>query len=299
MTAPSAYRAYALLVLTTMCWGANAVAGKFAVGHISPLLLTNLRWGIAGLVALPFAWPYLKRDLPVLRKHVLLLAAYGGIGFAGFNAALYSALNYTSTLNVVIEQAGMPGVIFALNFLVLRSRVRAAQLLGFLMTVAGVALTVSNGSLTRLLALDLNRGDALMLLAILCYGGYTAALRIKPPVHWLSFVTCICGAAWLCSLPLAGWEIASHSGIVPDIRGIAVVLFAALLPGLIAQSMFIRANELIGSNRAGIFVNMVPIFGALFSVVLIGETLHLYHLVALGLVLAGIALAEQRRAKSE
>lgn len=291
--ASAALAAYALLIVTTMAWGANAVAGKFAVGHISPLLLTHMRWGLACLAALPFAWPYLRRDWPEIRQHALLLIAYGAIGFAGFNAALYSALNHTSAINVVIEQAGMPGVIFALNFLILRQRVRRAQLAGFLITVAGVAVIVSGADLMRLLALELNRGDALMLVAIVCYGGYTAALRIKPPIHWLSFIAVISGAAWIGSLPFAAWELASHSAIVPDARGWAVAVFAALVPGLIAQTVFIRSNELIGANRAGVFLNLIPIFGTFFAVVLLGETLHVFHVAALAMVLGGIALAER------
>lgn len=291
----AAWLAYALLIATAMAWGANAVAGKLAVGHISPLLLTHLRWGLAVLVALPFAWPHLRRDAPVIRHHAALLAAYGGVGFACFNAALYSALNHTSTINVVIEQAAMPGVIFALNFLVLRQRTRGAQLVGFVMTVAGVAVTVSGGEPARLLALDLNRGDALMLAAILCYGGYTAALRMKPTMHWLSFITVLCAAAWLVSMPFAAWELSGPRGIWPDLQGWAVVAFAASVPGLVAQSCFIRGTEMIGSNRAGIFINLVPIFGALFSMLFVGEVLHGYHVVALALVLGGIGLAERRR----
>ncbi|MES1928218.1 hypothetical protein SADO_03145 [Salinisphaera dokdonensis CL-ES53] len=294
--APRIGLAYGLLLLTTMCWGANAVAGKLAVGHISPLLLTQLRWLTAGLVALPFAWPYLKRDWPQIRQHFWRLLAFGGIGLGCFNAALYSALNYTSTINVVIEQAGMPMVIFALNFLVLRHAARRTQLIGFVMTVLGVALAVSNGQLSQLLHLDLNRGDALMLLAILCYGGYTFALRFKPPMHWLSFITVICIAASVGALPFALWEGLRGATIAPDLQGSAVVLFAALFPGLIAQSCFIWSNELIGSNRAGIFINLVPIFGTLFSIVLLGETLHLFHVVALLLVLGGISLSERGKA---
>ena len=298
MPGPAAQKAalaYPLLVATTLAWGLNAVAGKFAVGHISPLLLTHLRWGGAFIAALPFAWPYLKQDWPVIRRHAPLLIAYGAIGFTGFNAALYSALNHTSAINVVIEQAGMPGVIFALNFLLLRETITARQLLGFVITVSGVALIVSGGQLSRLLALDLNRGDALMLVAITCYGGYTAALRIKPPMHWLSFIAVISATAWAGSLPFAGWEFATNTIVWPDAIGLSVVAFAALVPGLIAQSAFIRGNELIGGNRAGIFLNLVPIFGTLLSVLLLGERLHVFHVVALTLVLGGIALAERGR----
>lgn len=290
--------AYGLLIVSTIAWGLNAVAGKFAVGHISPMLLTDLRWAIAALAGLPFAWPHLKRDWPTIRRYPLRLAAYGVVGFGCFNAAMYSALNYTSAINAVIIQAGVPGVIFALNFFVLRQRAGGGQLLGFIITVAGVALIVSGGNPTRLLALSPNRGDALMLVAILCYGGFTVALRAKPAIHWLSFITVIAGAAALGALPFTLWEYASHTLLTPDARGLGVVVFAAVVPGLIAQALFIHSTDLIGANRAGVFFNLVPIFGTLFSVVLLGEAFHLFHAVALAMVLGGIALAERQSGKT-
>ena len=161
------------------------------------------------------------------------------------------------------------------------------------MTVVGVAVTVSAGDPARLFGLDLNRGDALMLVAILCYGGYTAALRMKPQMHWLSFITVLCAAAWLASLPFAAWELSGPRGMWPDLQGWAVVAFAATMPGLVAQSCFIRGTEMIGSNRAGLFINLVPIFGTLLSILILGEAFHLYHAIALVMVLGGIWLAEQ------
>ena len=99
--------AYALLLIATLAWGLNAVVGKLGVGHISPMMMTDLRWGIAALAALPFTWRYLARDWPVIQRYPLRLAAYGVVGFACFNAAMYSALNHTAAVNVVIEQAGV------------------------------------------------------------------------------------------------------------------------------------------------------------------------------------------------
>ena len=292
--APVDAQAYALCLMATAAWGLNAVAGKFAVGHISPFTITAARWGLVALAGLPFAWPHLRRDGPVIRQHAALLFAYGAVGFAGFNLALYTALNHTAAINVVIEQAGVPGVIFALNLVFFRQRVAGFQLVGFALTVLGVALMISDGQPARLLALDINAGDGLMLVAILCYGGFTAALAFKPAIHWLSFITVLAAAAFITALPFALWEYATGPWITPDWQGIGVAVFAALIPGLVAQSLFIRANELIGGNRAGVFFNLVPVFGTLFAIVLLGEVLHGFHFVALVLVLGGIALAEAR-----
>ena len=287
-------RAYLLLVTTAVFWGANAIAGRLAVGHISPFLLTSARWGLATVAATALGWRHLRCDAAAIRRNLPLVLAYGAIGFTAFNAAYYTAAAYTTALNIVILQAGMPLIIFAANFALFRSRITGAQALGFVLTLSGVAVVAGNGSVTRLLQLHLNRGDVLMLLAILCYGGYTVALRWKPRMHWLSFMAAIAGGAFAASLPLTFWEIASGAVIWPDARGAGVALFAALGPGLIAQASFIAGAERIGSNRAGLFVNMVPIFGALMSVAILGETLHPFHLVALALVLGGVALAERR-----
>lgn len=288
-------RAYLLLTLTTFFWGANAIAGKLAVGHISPMLLTSVRWGMALAILLCFALPQVKRDRAGIARHWLMLTLLGAFGFAAFNITLYSALEFTSAINVVIEQAGMPIVIFLANFLLFRIRVTGAQILGFLLTVAGVAVAASSGSLERLMALELNRGDAIMLFGVLLYGGYTVALRFKPEMHWQSLMSVMALAAFITSLPFTLWEISRDAVIWPDARGWMVAAYTAIFPSLVAQVYFIRGTELIGSNRAGLFINLVPIFGTLMSVLILGEILHLYHVLALTLVIGGIALAERRK----
>lgn len=286
-------RAYVFLTITALLWGANAVAGKLAVGHISPMLLTSARWGTALAILLAFTLPQLRRDANTIRANLPLLAGYGMFGFAFFNILLYSALEYTTAINVAIEQAGMPMVIFLANFILFRIRASWAQVAGFVLTVAGVAITASSGSLPRLIGLQLNQGDALMLLAVLFYGGYTVALRYKPVLHWQSMITVMAASAFLTSLPFSAYEAMRGTIIWPDTTGWLIAIFTAVFPSLIAQVMFIKGNEIIGSNRAGIFINLVPIFGTLMSVMILGEMLHVYHVVALVLVLGGIWLSER------
>ncbi|AKH99184.1 putative permease, DMT superfamily [Hoeflea sp. IMCC20628] len=288
-------RAYLFLTITAMSWGGNAVAGKLAVGHISPMLLTSARWGLAVLILLTFALPQVRRDIKVIRANLPLLVTYGVFGFACFNLLLYSAVEYTTAINVAIEQAGMPMVIFLANFILFRIKVTPAQIIGFLLTLAGITITASGGSLERLIGLELNRGDALMLLAVLFYGGYTVALRYKPVLHWQSMIAVMAASAFVVSLPFAAYEVASETVIWPDMLGWLVIAFTAVFPSLVSQVLFIKGNEIIGSNRAGIFINLVPIFGTLLSVMILGETLHLYHVIALVLVFTGIGLAERRK----
>lgn len=284
--------AYALLLLTTLFWGGNAVAGKLAVGHVSPMLLTATRWGLALVILCIIGWPRLAADWPTVRRHALYLMALGAVGFTVFNVALYSAVIYTSAINVSIEQAGIAMFIFIGNFLLFRLRATWAQIAGFLTSLVGVTLTASHGDPARLLRLDLNFGDMLMLGAVIAYAGYTLALRFKPDIHWQSLMIALTAGAFVTSLPFAVAEFQSGAGIVPDARGWGVILYTAIFPSILAQIFYVRGVELIGANRAGLFINLVPVFGTLLSILVIGEAFYAYHAIAMALVLGGIWLAE-------
>lgn len=284
--------AYVLLLLTALFWGGNAVAGKLAVGHVSPMLLTAMRWGFAVAMLGALGWTRLVADWAVVRRHVPLLFCLGAAGFTMFNAALYSALNYTSAINASIEQAGIPMVIFAANFILFRIKVTVVQIVGFLLSLTGIALTASHGDLSTLVELGVNFGDALMLIAVVVYSGYTVALRFKPDIHWQSLMIMLTASAFVMSIPFAIWEYAAGRMITPDLTGWALTAYIVLFPSIIAQIFYIRGVELIGANRAGLFINMVPIFGTILSVLIIGEDFQLYHAIAFALVLGGIWLAE-------
>ncbi|PDS76297.1 DMT family transporter [Rhizobium sp. L43] len=290
--------AYICLVIATLCWGGNSVAGKLAIGHISPMTLTFLRWFLAVALIAVISVPQLKKDWPVARKNLPLLLCYGAIGYTLFNAMLYSAVQYTTAINVAIEQAGIPMLIFLLNFVFFRTGVSLAQCLGFGMTLVGVTLTAAHGDLATLWQLQLNRGDGLMLIAIAAYSLYTILLRWKPPVDWRTLMAFPAFAAMLTSVPLLLWELGRGAAQWPDRAGWGITLYTAIFPSLLAQIFYIKGVEAIGANRAGLFINLVPVFGTLLSVALIGETLQSFHAIALALTLGGIAIAEKGRPKA-
>jgi drug/metabolite transporter (DMT)-like permease len=284
--------AYLLLVLTTLFWGGNTIAGKLAVGHISPMMLTGLRWVVALAILLAIGLPQLRRDWPVVKKHLWLMVPLGMVGFTFFNAAMYSGLLYTSAVNSSIEQAGIPAVTMVANFLFFAMRVSWAQFAGFVLTLVGIALTAAHGDLWRLAELDVNIGDFLTLLAVVFYAGYTVLLRYKPDIHWQSTMIVFAASALVASIPFMIWEASVGGTVVPDGQGLAILLYTVLFPSLLAQIFYMRGVELIGPNRASLFINLIPVFGAVLSVVVLGEQVFAYHAVAFALVLAGIGLAE-------
>ncbi len=285
--------AYIALTLTALFWAGNTIAGKLAVGHVTPLTLVAIRWVIAFAIIIAIGLPQIRKDWPQIRRHLPLLLALGFAGFALFNILFYTSLQYTTAINVAIVQSAMPLIVFAANFALFGQHVTAGQIVGFALTAVGVALTVTRGDLSTLATLALNRGDLLMLLATAFYGGYTVALRYKPPLHWKSLMAAMAAGALIASVPAGLWELAAGGGQWPDLQGFLATLYTAIFPSILAQVFYMRGIDLIGPNRAGLFINLVPIFSAVLSVTLLGETFHLYHAAALALVIGGIAFAER------
>ncbi|GJD62547.1 DMT family transporter [Methylobacterium frigidaeris] len=289
---PSAATAYALLAFATLLWAGNAVASKVAVGLVSPQALVALRWSIAltaiALLAGRETWAHRR----ALLAHWPLILLMGGVGYTGFNALTYEAGALTSAVNLSLIEGTIPVLVLLLNFVVRGVAVRGGQLVGAAITLAGVVLVASHGDLARLRALDVNRGDLLVLLACLFYAGYTIALPLRPAVPGLAFFAAMAIAAWATSVPLLLGEWASGRVLWPGAAGWALIAFTALGPSLVAQLAYMRGVETIGPNRAGLFNNLVPAFGAILAVGLVGEPFGLVEAAALALVLGGIAVAE-------
>lgn len=285
--------AYALLILAALLWGGNAVAGKLATAEWQPFMLTSLRWGLAGIVLLPFAWPKLKRDWPAIRAHLPLLVALGAIGMASFNLLMYLALHTTSAINVSIIQSSMPCMIMVANFLVLRQRVVVWQLVGLGASILGVLIVTTSGSVLDFFRGQLVLGDALMLLACVFYAGYTFGLRWRPSLHWLSYMTVVAASAFAMTIPFSVWEYARTPQTLPSVSAWLLLAYVTIFPTVVSQVAWARGVDLIGSNRAGLFFNLIPVSGAGLAVLLLGETLAWYHILGLLLVLGGITLAER------
>lgn len=286
---------YLLLILTTFFWGGNAVAGKLAVGEISFAALTFFRWLVAFLLLLPFAWPHILNDREQIKRSSGVLFVLGGLGFAGFNLMMYWALTYTSVVNVVIEQASIPALVMLINFVVFRQSVPFWQPVGLVLTLLGVVLTVSQGNPFSLLTSGVNQGDAIMMIAALCYVGYSLGLAWKPAIHWLSFMLFLCGSAVVVSGVVWSYEVFTQGFHWPSRAALLLILYTGVFPSLVSQLFYARGVELIGANRASLFINMVPIFGSILAIFLLGEAFRWFHMAGLLFVVGGIVLAEQSK----
>lgn len=283
---------YLLLFLTTLFWAGNALAGKIAVGHVSPFILTTLRWLCVILLLFPFALPHLKRDWKKIRPKILLLFVLGIIGFTSFNNMLYTALKHTTVINAAIIQASLPLFIFALNFLWFRLTTTRYQLVGFPITLIGVIIITSQGSLETFTTFKFNLGDILMLTAIAAYGLFSVFLKNKPDIHWISTISVLAYSAFIAAIPFGAFEIATHQAIWPDFTGTMVIFYSAAFASLGSQVFWIRGVELIGSNRTAMFINLVPLQGTIMAILFLNEVFQLFHAIGMIAIIGGVLIAQ-------
>ncbi|WP_449394465.1 DMT family transporter [Devosia riboflavina] len=287
---------YLLLVLAPLFWGGNVVAAKLVVGEISPFLLLACRCVLATLFILPFAYKHLRNDWAEVKRSWPVLMTFGIIGYALFNILLYIGLTMTTAVNSAIEQASLPMLILGANFLFFRVRANLLQIFGVLLAIFGVILTATHGDPLRLLRMDVNLGDGFVILACLAYTAYTLALRFRPKVHMLTFMAVSFSGAALTSVLMQlvfGGGIAEFATLAHASPTVwLVIAYVATLPSMFSQIAYARGVELVGPNRAAPSHNLIPVFGTLGSVLILGETLEGYHFLAATIIIIGIVLAE-------
>lgn len=287
--------AYLLLTVCAMCWGGNAIAGRFAVGEISPMLLTMFRWLGVALLVWSFAGAKIMEEAPVLKANLGYFMLMGAIGFSGFNILYYLAAHSTTAINLGILQGAVPICVLIGAFIAYRTPITAVQVMGIVITVLGVAVVTVKGDPGNLFHLVFNIGDLLMLAACFVYSIYAVLLRKRPEVTGLAMFAVMSISALVASLPFVLWEYVSGSLLWPRGTGWLIVAFVVLFPSFTSQLFFMRGVQLIGPGRAGVFINLVPIFASAFSVLFLGEHFALFHGVGMALVLGGIWVAERAR----
>lgn len=287
---------YILLTLASLFWGTNIVFGQLAVGEISPMLLVTLRFLIVSAVVLVFYGPSLKRDGPILRAHLWYLIGLGFCGFTVFTAFFYVAAHYTPGANMAIIQGTTPFFVFSFAFLFFGQKIGPWQGLGMVLALLGVIFVASQGSWQILRQMHINFGDLCMVGATCAYSAYTVGLTKKPAgVSTMSVFAIFAMAAFVTSLPLTGYEILSHKMIWPTTKGWVLTVMIALLPSFLGQVFYIIGVQNIGPGRSGVFLNLIPVFGAVLSVIFLGEKLAWYQIAALIVVMSGIFCVQVRR----
>jgi drug/metabolite transporter (DMT)-like permease len=285
---------YLLLSLTSLFWAANIVLARYVAGHVPPMTLSSVRWIGAFILLWPFAKEHLRRDWPVLRAHLPLMLLLSASGFAYNNAASYLALQYTQALNALLIQSSGPLFVALWALLLFGVRLTLAQLAGILISLTGVLTILLRGDWTALAAIHFNKGDLLFASAVLAFGLYSAVMTRRPVTHPLSLITFTMACGSIMLVPFAAWEM--MSGFPPKVDWLTAATFAyaVIFPSTLAYLFFNRGIALIGPNRAAPFLHLVPVFGSVLAITLLGEALQPFHVIGYVLVLAGVVIASRQ-----
>ena len=285
------YSPWGLLAVANLFWAGNIVLARGLAGQVPPVALAYWRWTGAFVVAIGFAWPRLRADMPVMLRHWKTMLVLSATGIASYNTMSYIGLNSTTALNVLLLQSVTPLIIIVWAYLLFRERPTTRQACGVLVSLTGVAAIAAHGSLEALAGLRLNPGDVWVLAALAIYAFYCVTLRKRPAVHPLSFLVAAMGIGSLMMLPVVLWEFSTGARINGGASSYLAIAYTAVLPSFVAYLLFNRGVELIGSGPAGQSLHLMPLFGSILAVIFLHESFQTYHAVGIALIAAGIALA--------
>lgn len=279
-----------MLVAVMMMWSGGVIVARGAAEFMPPIGFSFWRWLLALLVLTPIAWPQVIEAWPFVRKNTWRLAALGFFMTGGSTLLIWSAQHTTAT-NIALVSATQPIVTALFAVLLSAEHLSGRQALGVVAALAGVVLMVVRMDLSVLTSLKFHLGDVLVLVAVMFYANYSVNLgrwipKLSPIV--MMFVTCLAGSLLL--LPLCIVEGLTIGTVPLRLPAFAAIAFMAVIPSLLATTLWTQSVGIVGVNRASIFINLLPVFGIGLAVLLLGETLHNYHFIGGLLVCSGITL---------
>lgn len=290
-----------LLTIPPLMWAGNAVVGRMVAELVPPMMLNLLRWALAGLILLPLAAWVLRRDSG-LWTHWRRFAWLGLLSVGAYNALQYLALKTSSPINVTLVAASMPIWMQLIGRLFFEAPVSRRQMLGAVLSIAGVLLVLSRGQLEALLQVQLVAGDVYILIAAVCWAFYSWMLARpggEPDTirgDWAAFLMAqiVYGLAWSALFAGGEWLVTDQ----PTVWGwplISALVFVAVGPAVLAYRAWGIGVQRAGPTAASFFGNLTPLLAALMSAALLGELPQLYHAAAFVLIVAGIVVSSVRR----
>ncbi|MFN0300614.1 MAG: DMT family transporter [Burkholderiales bacterium] len=282
---------YLYLVIAAATWGGTWVLVRGVREEFPPIAIAFWRWVAAAVMLFPFAWPHLRADWPKYQGHwvpVLILGAIGTVTFAAFGAL---GVQYTTATNASLINSITPIFCLLFSVLALRTRVTGRYVVAMTLSLAGMLCIATQGRIEALVALDFNRGDLLILLASVGWAAYTVGLRWKPQgVSGIAFLFVVSAIGLVLWAPFYLMEIASGRTMSVNWRTVAAAISLGLFPSVIAYVGWNHAVPRVGAHVAGLFGNLVPVFGIALAVAFLGEIPQAYHGAGMVLIFSGLYL---------
>jgi len=293
---PKKYLAYTLLVCTTLIWSVNFIIGKFAyLFEVPPLTLNFLRWTLVWVLLFPFTYKEIFSNIKLIKKNIIYLTVLAVTSVSAFNSLVYLALNYTQAIDTILMISIIPVFVLFLSSILGVEKFNLFQLLGLIVSFIGVLVIFSNADLDKILNLNFNKGNAWMLLAVFCWALYSSLLKKKKlPFSTLGLVEILASIGLIFLIPQFIGEQMYGKEIKFNKAFFLILSFVTLFASIGAYYSWNKAIELIGPNRASIFLHLMPVFGVILAIVLLKEKFQLYHSIGAGFIVSGIYLSNRK-----
>jgi drug/metabolite transporter (DMT)-like permease len=288
--------AYIFLFLTVLFWAGNFVVGKFASQYeVPPFSLNFYRWLFAWIILAPFTVPEILKKKEYIKNNFKFFLILGITSITIFNSIVYYSLNFTQVINGVLMISTIPVMIMLFSSFLKIEKTNTFQILGVIFSLTGVILIITKANLAMLLNLDFNKGDLTMVLAMLSWALYSALLKKKKyELSQLTLLEVIITFGLIFLIPVYFIEYKMGYVIKLDKPFILILSYVVLFPGLASFILWIKGISLIGVNRSGVFLHLMPILSAIMAMIIFDEKFMFYHILGAIFILIGILLSNKR-----
>jgi drug/metabolite transporter (DMT)-like permease len=289
-------KAYIMLILATLFWAGNFTIGKFAyTENVPPYSLAFFRWVLVWIILIPFTYKEISKIKIEVKNNLSLFFILGFTSVGIFSAFTYNALNYTQVINASLFNTAIPVSIILVCFLLKIEKTNIFQISGLIVSVLGILAIITRLDLNILLTLNFNKGDVYMVIAIISWGIYSAFLKKKTfNIPLLSLVHVVCTFGLIILLPAFLFELAQGKTTEVDSNLIFILLYIAIFPSIGSYYCWAGAVSIIGANRAGIFLSLIPLFSTIFAMIFFNEKFLFFHFIGSILIILGLFLSNKK-----
>ena len=285
-----------MLILATLFWAGNFIVGKAAfVENIPPMSLVFFRWSLVWLILLPFTYKDILKHKEVILKNLPLLFFLALTSVGLFNSFTYLALIYTQVINASLFNTAIPAMIILLCFIFKIEETNRFQIIGLIISVLGILSIITKLDLNILLSLNFNKGDIIMIGGVITWGLYSSFLKKKNfTLPLLTLVHILCTIGLLFILPQFLFELSKGQVIKFDINLGYILVYLALFPSIGSYYCWAGAGSIVGANRAGIFLSLIPLFSTIFAIIFFDEKIYFFHFIGSILIVLGLLLSNKK-----
>ena len=290
------YSAYGLLILATFFWSGNFIVGKFAyLFQVPPLTLNVLRWISVWFILMPFTYGEIKNNLPSIKKNWFVISFMGVITISTFNSVVYYALNYTKVINSVLVLAAIPAATIMFSSLMKIEKTNIFQLLGLFLSIIGIGSIISYGNIQNIIELNFNKGDLWMLVCVISWALYSTLLKkYKFKFSQFTLIQLMVSAGVLFLIPQFFYEKSINLEVNFNKAFFAILIYVVIFPAIAAYYCWQKGVEIIGPNRASMFIQLMPLFSAIMAIIFLNEKFELYHYVGAAFIVSDIYLSNKK-----